>query len=81
MLLKGLNFYNNIITKAVFNIVDWDSAIQVIYYNKDNEKVLMETYNYLEGDIDNLQRGLENNNIKVEYMLRIVEDNNNLLEL
>lgn len=81
MLLKGLNFYNNIITKAVFNIVDWDSAIQVIYYNKDNEKVLMETYNYLEGDVDNLQRGLENNNIKVEYMLRIVEDNNNLLEL
>ena len=80
MLLKGLNFYNSIITKAVFNIVDWDSAIQVIYYNKDNEKVLMETYNYLEGDIDNLQRGLENNNIKVEYMLRIVEDNN-LLEL
>lgn len=81
MLLKGLNFYNNIITKAVFNIVDWDSAMQVIYYNKDNEKVLMETYNYLEGDIDALQRGLENNNIKVEYMLRIVEDNNNLLEL
>ena len=81
MLLKGLNFYNNIITKAVFNIVDWDSAIQVIYYNKDNEKVLMETYNYLEGDIDALQRRLENNNIKVEYMLRIVEDNNNLWEL
>lgn len=80
MLLKGLNFYNGIITKAVFNIVDWDSAIQVIYY-KDDEKVLMETYNYLEGDVDNLQRGLENNNIKVEYMLRIVEDNNNLLEL
>ena len=40
------------------------------------KKVLMETYNYLEGDIDTHQRGLENNNIKVEYMLRIVENNN-----
>lgn len=72
MLLKGVNFYNSIIDRVVFNVVDWDSAVQIIYYNGD-EKILMETYNYLSGDLDKLQKHFEKNGLKVDYMLRIVE--------
>ena len=72
MLLKGVNFYNSIIDRVVFNVVDWDSAVQIIYYNGD-EKILIETYNYLSGDLDKLQKHFEKNGLKVDYMLRIVE--------
>lgn len=75
MLLKALTVNNELIKKAVFQLSEYDTVLDITYYDHNDNEILSEGYNILEkGIVGKLQEGLENEGIKVQYRLHLIID-------